>query len=63
MQRPIEPNQPLTVTLTAYEWNVVMEGVNELKHRVARPVFDRIGQQLQQQSMMSTTDVSDQDIR
>ena len=63
MQRPIEPNQPLTVTLTAQEWNNVMAAVNELPHRIARPLFDKMGQQLQQQSMMSTTDVSDQDIR
>jgi hypothetical protein len=27
-----------------------MGAVNELPHRVARPLFDRIGQQLQQQS-------------
>jgi hypothetical protein len=48
--QPIIPNQPLTVTLSAYDWNVVMAGVNKLEHGVARPVFDRIGQQLQQQS-------------
>jgi hypothetical protein len=47
---PISPNQPLTVTLTAQEWNSVMAAVNELPHRIARPLFDRIGQQLQQQS-------------
>ena len=50
MQRPIEPNQPLTVTLTAQEWNSVMAAVNEMPHRIARPLFDRIGQQLQLQS-------------
>jgi hypothetical protein len=27
-----------------------MAGVNKLEHGIARPVFDRIGQQLQQQS-------------
>ena len=48
--QPISPDQPLTVTLSAQEWNTVMSAVNELPHRVARPVFDRIGQQLQQQS-------------
>ena len=48
--QPINPDQPLTVTLSAQEWNTVMAGLNELPHRIARPVFDRIGQQLQQQS-------------
>ena len=48
--QPINSSQPLTVTLSAYDWNVVMAGVNKLEHGIARPVFDRIGQQLQQQS-------------
>ena len=48
--QPISPDRPLTVTLNAQEWNTVMGAVNELPHRVARPLFDRIGQQLQQQS-------------
>jgi hypothetical protein len=48
--QPINPDQKLTVTLSAQEWNMVMGAVNELPHRVARPLFDRIGQQLQQQS-------------
>jgi hypothetical protein len=48
--QPISPDQPLTVTLSAYDWNVVMAGVNKLEHGIARPVFDRIGQQLQQQN-------------
>ena len=48
--QPISPDQPLAVTLSAQEWNTVMSAVNELPHRVARPLFDRIVQQLQQQS-------------
>ena len=50
MQHPIEPHRPMTVQLTAYDWNIVMAGLNKLEHGVARPVFDRVGQQLQQQS-------------
>ena len=61
--QPIQPNQQLTATLTAQEWNVVMAAVNELSHRVARPIIDRLGQQLQEQAMMSSADVSDQDNR
>ena len=53
--QPIGPNQPLTVTLSAQEWNMVMGAVNELPHRVARPLFDQIGQQLQQQSQSQQT--------
>ena len=48
--QPIEPNQALTATLTAQEWNSVMAALNELPHRIARPIFDKLGQQLQQQS-------------
>jgi hypothetical protein len=58
MQRPIEPNQPLSVTLTAQEWNSVMAAVNEMPHRIARPLFDRIGQQLQSQSQMQMSEES-----
>jgi hypothetical protein len=48
--QPIEPTQQLAATLTAQEWNTVMAAVNELPHRIARPIFDKLGQQLQQQS-------------
>ena len=58
--QPINPNQPLTVTLSAQEWNTVMAGLNELPHRIARPVFDRIGQQLQQQSQFGGTSHGDE---
>ena len=61
--QPIQPSKPLTATLTAQEWNTVMTAVNELPHRVARPIIDNLGQQLQQQVMMSPADVSDQDNR
>ena len=54
--QPISPNQPLTVTLSAQEWNMVMSAVNELPHRIARPIFDKLGEQLQQQTMMSTAE-------
>jgi hypothetical protein len=50
MQQPIDPSRPMTVQLTAYDWNIVMAGLNRLEHGTARPVFDRVGQQLQQQS-------------
>ena len=57
--QPISPDQPLTVTLSAQEWNMVMSAVNELPHRIARPVFDRIGQQLQRQSQPQMQEAAD----
>jgi len=48
--RPLEPNQQLVATLSAQEWNAVMAALNELPHRIARPIWDKLGQQLQQQS-------------
>ena len=57
--QPIEPHRPLTVTLSAQEWNTVMSAVNELPHRVARPLFDHIGQQLQRQSQPQMQEAAD----
>jgi len=48
--QPIEPTQQLVATLTAQEWNSVMAAVNELPHRIARPIFDKLVAQLRQQS-------------
>jgi hypothetical protein len=48
--QPVDPNFPLNVKLSAQEWNIVLAGLNELQHRISRPVFDNICQQLQQQS-------------
>ena len=58
--QPISPDQPLTVTLSAQEWNTVMSAVNELPHRIARPIFDSIGQQLQQQTQFGGTSHGDE---
>ena len=42
-QQPLlQPNDPLTITLQAQEWNIVFEGLNELRMRMARPVFDKM---------------------
>ncbi len=48
--QPIEPNRSLSAQLTAEQWNTVMAALNELPHRVARPIFDSLMAQLQQQS-------------
>jgi hypothetical protein len=33
-----------------------MAAVNEMPHRIARPLFDRIGQQLQSQSQLQMSE-------
>ena len=59
--QPIEPNRSLRAQLTAEQWNTVMAALNELPHRLARPIFDSLMMQLQRQTQMSTesADVSD----
>ena len=55
-----QPNGPMAAQLTADQWNAVLAAVNELPHRVARPIWDSLMQQLRQQSMprpMFTEDV------
>lgn len=46
--RPMSPETPLTCTLTAQEWNVVLAALNELPRRVSDPVFAKLMAQLQQ---------------
>ena len=41
----MEPTEPVTITLQAQEWNVVIEGLHELKYRLAAPIINSIGQQ------------------
>ena len=48
--QPIEPNRPLSATLTAEQWNAVMQHLDMGQHRVVRPIIDALMQQLQQQS-------------
>jgi sulfur relay (sulfurtransferase) DsrC/TusE family protein len=50
--QPIEPRRPMTVQLTAEQWNVVMFVMrkHQLPFEVSAPIIDSMGQQLQQQS-------------
>ena len=48
--QPIEPNRSLGAQLTAEQWNVVFAGLNRIEHGIARPVYDSLIRQLQQQS-------------
>jgi hypothetical protein len=47
--QPIEPNRPLSATLTAQQWEAVLWHLNAGQHGVVRPIFDSLMQQLQQQ--------------
>ena len=52
-QQPIEPHRPMTVQLTAEQWNAVIYVMREhpLPYKVSAPIIDHLGQQLQRQSM------------
>jgi hypothetical protein len=49
MQQPIERHRPMTVQLTAEQWETVLRHLNAGQHGVVRPIFDSLMQQLQQQ--------------
>jgi hypothetical protein len=44
-----QPDQPLSVTLTAVEWNAVAAGIRELPMRIAQPLMQRIMEQIELQ--------------
>lgn len=58
MQGQAAPNQPqavdatmmLSATLQAQEWNVILNTLNEAPYRVAAPLIQKLGQQLQEQT-------------
>jgi hypothetical protein len=50
MQQPIERHRPMTVQLTAEQWEIVLRHLNSGQHGVVRPIFDSLVAQLQQQS-------------
>lgn len=43
---PVQPDQMLTASLQAQEWNTVLMALGEMPMRVSRPVFDRLMSQL-----------------
>jgi hypothetical protein len=45
--RPLRPDEPVSVTMTAQDWNIVIEGLCELKFRIANPVLRQITDQVQ----------------
>lgn len=41
----IDPNQPIPVTLTAMQWNIILAQLDEGPHRVVRMLIDTIRSQ------------------
>jgi hypothetical protein len=54
--QPIEPNRPLSPTLTAEQWNVVMFVMRKhpLPYEVSAPIIEALGQGLQRAMMMQS---------
>ena len=50
MQQPIEPNRQFAPTLTAQQWEVVLQHLDMGQHRIVRPIIDSLMAQLQQQA-------------
>ena len=48
--QPIEPNRPLSATLTAEQWDAVLRHLDAGQHRIVRPIIDSLMAQLQQHS-------------
>jgi hypothetical protein len=46
--QPMQPTDPVTLTLTADQWNVVLAQLQEGPMRIVRPVFDAMLQQIQE---------------
>lgn len=51
--QPINPDRPFLGLLSIRDWNIVLAALDELPHKVARPVYDRLVVQLQEQSQMT----------
>jgi len=45
----MKPEEPFTVTLTAVEWNGVLDAMGYAQYRVVSVLFDRIRQQIAEQ--------------
>ena len=48
--QPIEPNRPLSATLTAEQWDAVLRHLDAGQHRIVRPIIDSLMAQMQQQA-------------
>lgn len=41
----LDPNQNISVTLSAMQWNLVLEQLDNGPHRMVRPLIDSVRQQ------------------
>jgi hypothetical protein len=62
MQQPIERHRPMTVQLTAEQWETVLRHLNTGQHGVVRPIIDSLMQQLRTQSMPPAPRFSTEDV-
>lgn len=46
---PLQPDQPISVTLEAQQWNAVLGALGEAPYRVAAPLIAKIIEQVQGQ--------------
>jgi sulfur relay (sulfurtransferase) DsrC/TusE family protein len=55
--QPIEPHRPMTVQLTAEQWNVVMFALRKhaMPFEVSAPIIEGLTAQLQQQAQQRMT--------
>ena len=56
--QPIEPHRPMTVQLTAEQWEIVLRHLNTGQHGVVRPIIDSLMAQLQRQSQPASPTAS-----
>ena len=47
---PVSPTHPFTISLEAQQWNAVMAALQEAPYRIAAPLVQAIGEQLQVQA-------------
>jgi len=49
LMQPVDPQTPMHATLTAQEWNAVLGALGEAPYRIAAPIIQKLGLQLNQQ--------------
>jgi hypothetical protein len=49
--QPIEPDRPLSATLSAQQWNVVFAALQKLPYEMVAPIIPRLAEQLTVTSM------------
>jgi len=49
-QQPVQADMPMTITLQAQQWNLVLGALSEAPYKVAAPLIQAMGEQLQKQT-------------